>query len=40
VALGATGTPTDDFTTLTNLIAISVQWDLYPATAVQLLDQL
>jgi hypothetical protein len=39
LALGSTGTTTDDFTTHAGLTAISIQWDLDPAAAVRLVDQ-
>jgi hypothetical protein len=39
VALGALGTPTDDFTMLDGLVLVSLQWDIDPAVAAQLLDR-
>jgi hypothetical protein len=39
IALGATGTPTDDFTTFNGLVLVSLQWDLDPTIAARLLDR-
>ena len=39
LALGSTGTTTDDFTTHVGLTAISIQWDLDPTVAARLVDQ-
>jgi hypothetical protein len=38
IALGATGTATDDFAELDGLVLVSLQWDLDPDAAAELMD--
>jgi len=38
IALGATGTATEDFAALDGLLTLSLQWDLDPVAAAQLLE--